>query len=249
MRLTQQILMGFFAVLVLGTFSLNSNAQFEGGVPPILLNYMPNAVYVPPGFDNNDKVHFVYDGYFPDTCLKHGKSDVRVDLANRTIYVQNMVYYYEQQLCMEMLVHYQDTVTVGLLPAGNYNIIFEDNNLTPIPVASLRVDQANKTNLDEHLYAPVSNVIFDDLPDGGKAITIKGEFTNSCMRLKDVKILHRVSNVIEVLPIAEMPGGQCLTVAVPFSVSVRLPQSNSGRKLVHIRSLNGKSLNRIVRFN
>ena len=66
------------------------------------------------------------------------------------------------------------------------------------------------------------------------------------MKMESVKVINS-GKTIEVLPVMSMDANaQCLDVEVPFLEEIVLPRDLTiGRHLVHVRSLNGKSVNAV----
>jgi hypothetical protein len=69
------------------------------------------------------------------------------------------------------------------------------------------------------------------------------------MNLDRVQVLYRVPNVIEVLPYVEYKSGaNCIQSSRPFETQVAIQSPWRGKSLIHIRSLNGQSINKVYEF-
>ena len=115
------------------------------------------------------------------------------------------------------------------------------------------VSLSSSRSPDDFLYAPVTDARVEsgngvlDNKKKNPTLILNGYFTNSCMSFREVKFNVRPNGVIEVLPIIDVQQGvTCAQVATEFNISVSLREVPEGRYLVHIRSLNGQSVNRIV---
>jgi len=66
------------------------------------------------------------------------------------------------------------------------------------------------------------------------------------MQFEDVRVLHK-GRIIELLPILkDSTGLACQPIEETFTRSVRLPDELLvGRNLIHVRSLNGSSINTV----
>jgi hypothetical protein len=72
---------------------------------------------------------------------------------------------------------------------------------------------------------------------------------SSCLDFQDVRVIDS-GKTFEVLPIltmhsADPHGGPCRNVERAFERTVELPELKPGRYLLHVRSMNGQSVNEI----
>src|SRR5262249_16254890 len=95
----------------------------------------------------------------------------------------------------------------------------------------------------DFLYAPVKHIKLDTI-GATKSVVLSGNFASDCMEMQEVKVLHRVPNVLELLPVAAYKTGAiCQLNPRPFEVRVNLPEVEPGQTLIPVRSLNGQSVN------
>lgn len=235
--------LSLLAVLSLGVALVGSPAFAASSVK--LITYEPSKVFTPRGFDNNDNAQIVLDGIFPNTCYKVSEPIVKVDLTNKKIHVKDQALHFTNTVCLYMLVQYFKPINLGVLPEGKYEILVEDKDGNVKKDADLNIAKANSVSPDEHLYAPVEEAWVDQsgqIP----VLVLRGHFTQSCLRMKEV-LMNDYPDLIEVLPIAEqVPGVACSDALVPYEERVPLKGGQTGRVLVHIRSLNGQSVNRVL---
>jgi hypothetical protein len=210
---------------------------------PKLINLGAEYVFAPPGFDNNDNVQIVLHGELPSTCFKAAKPAVKVDRASRKIYVAAMAYSYTGCFCLDVLTPFTQTADLGLLATGQYQVIEVDGQGKQMMRAILPVGTAKGAQPDDFLYAPVTSASIDR--SGTQPVLhLGGILQSDCLELAGVKTLHRVPRIIEVLPIvAQKPGVACMPHNRSFETRVALPASESGDNLIHIRSMNGNSIN------
>ncbi|MBI3556269.1 MAG: hypothetical protein HY074_08395 [Deltaproteobacteria bacterium] len=226
---------------------ISAKAATAQDFKPVLLVQEPEHVFTPMGFDDNDNVQMVLHGYLSDTCHKTGPVYTRVDKEHKTIYVRNTVYFYSGCWCAAVLTPYLQTLNLGLLGVGSYDVVVEKPDGTFQKMAALPVAVAKTPSPDDYLYAPVDHLHFTQrqAPQSSE-ITLSGVFRNSCMTLKDVKVTYRPNHVVEVQPIAEMDTTNCTIDAKPFEATVKINPAYRGTALIHVRSLNGQSLNQVV---
>lgn len=243
---------------VLATFCISATAWSRPGVEvltPNTLDILPDRVFAPLGFDDNDNVQVVLDGHLADTCYKIGPTHIRVDHENHKIYLRQTAYYYSGAWCAEVRIPYVQTVNLGLLAAGEYEILLERPDRGVDSAANLPIAIATNSSADNFVYAPIaearlerSHAIGGNENDAPFDLILSGSFANSCMHFMTAKMNIRANNVIEVLPVAKIDRthSNCAQVETEFSTTLSLSGVAHGRYLIHIRSLNGQALNRIV---
>lgn len=198
----------------------------------------PSQVFVPNGFDSNDEVEVVVDGYLPDTCYRLAKTEFEVVPNEQRIIVRQWARRFPG-VCLQVILPYTTDAHIGQLPAGDFAI-----EVGGVTVERLQVRTASNPGPDDHFYAPVDSARVEQVAGGRYWATLEGRFTNTCMQWQDVQVINS-GKTIEVLPIVELREGQdCVAAEIPFSKRVELPETiTEGRHVVHVRSLNGKAIN------
>lgn len=204
-------------------------------------------LFVPNGFDANDEIVVVIDGYLPDSCFRLTRPDVSVERESKTIKVTQMARKFPGP-CLVPLVPFTNIITVGALEAGDWTVTTNRGILNQNLHVSADTSGAGQFGPDSYLYAPVDTVSVVAGGDGSFVAKITGRFTNGCMKLDEVKVMQK-GRVVELLPILDeeaMRDSQCTTIEKPFTKTVKLPaELEVGRNLVHVRSLNGNSVNTV----
>lgn len=228
----------FFMALCLG-LSVLSVPFASADVESRLVDVKIQNLFVPYGYDDNDEVVVILDGYLPDTCFKLATTEVTQD-AGKIIITQKAREYSGN--CFDVTVPFTTTVKLGVLAKGDYAVSVNRGTLSE----QLGVKEATKAGPDDYLYAPVEAARVE----GGSAV-LQGRFTNNCLKLDSVKLSH-TGKTVQVLPImslltATQAGHACETGEFNFSHSVRLQdlKLDSGRHLLHVRSLDGQSVNTV----
>jgi hypothetical protein len=230
-------------VLAGSVLALSAGAAFaDDPSTGTLIAVTADASFVPVGFDDNDDVVVVLDGSLPDSCYKLSHTEILKDPASKKVTLVQYARRYPG-ICLQSLVPFSSEANLGVLPEGTFTV-----DSPGAAVEKLQITEATSAGPDEFLYAPVDSakVVFDEATATYRGI-LEGRFTNSCMRMKEVAVFNS-GKTLEVLPKMEMvdsPTG-CENTEVPFSWSVDLPKNiNQGRHLMHVRSLNGKSVNKM----
>jgi hypothetical protein len=196
--------------------------------------------YIPNGFDSNDQVQFVVEGTYRDTCSKPADTRFTINTSSKTIHVSAFEYRYSGP-CLDVLVPHDEVINLGIIPPGRYQVVQSGGR----SLGNLNVNLAISSSPDEFLYAPISQAYLKNA-NGRMALTLSGVFTNSCMKIQ--KIVSNVqNNVVTVQPIALLlpTATHCVIGRFPFEETVFLKPVRSGRYLLHVRSLNGKSINNL----
>lgn len=224
------------ATLALGfTLALPAHADTEE-----IVSVEPQVIFVPMGFDNNDEVVAIVDGYLPDTCYRLRPTEVAIDEERKEILVQPRAALFPGP-CLEMIVPYTTVIRLGALSAGTYRVATRSGKTAE----TLNVVRSSNPGPDDYLYAPVTSAQVHQTEN--PTARLFGRFTNTCSKIKEAKVINS-GKTIEVLPIMEQTpkmanGNPCETKEIPFAYAVALPQGKPGRHLLHVRSLNGQSVN------
>lgn len=228
-------------VAVVFTFALALTGFVARAEDPQLVTGVFHTGYVPDGFDSNDRVQVVAEGYFSNTCYRTAGYESKVDVNKKVIEVASRAYKYKG-MCLQMIVPYSQVINVGLLEAGVYTV--KDKNHGTL--GSLKVKLSTSGGPDDYLYAPISQAAVES-DASGHYVAVSGKFTNSCVEFKDLRAEIQ-KNVILVLPISEMADrSDCVAGSFPFSKTVKLGNGlTPGRYLLHVRSLNGNAINNLV---
>lgn len=209
-------------------------------------------VFVPQGFDDNDNVEVVVHGHFPSTCYKTGPASASLDEATGVITLDVKAYQYRGAMCAQVLVPFTQSIKVGTLASGTYRVEVLDRPTATIP--ALVVGQATTSGADDHFYAPVAQVSLEADASGQYVLNAEGEypfFFVGCMVIRELRTYLSPGNTLVVLPISELVDGpECAPQAMSkkFSVSTPVGALAADEYLIHVRVLNGESVNRFVDF-
>ncbi|RZA07842.1 MAG: hypothetical protein EOP11_06570 [Proteobacteria bacterium] len=236
-----------FAFLAAGTLgaSLSAFAVDPNPLLPVVVKIKPEHVFIPPGFDSNDNAQLVVTGALRNTCYKQGATTARVDEASKKIFITQEAFKYNSAWCAELMADYVKTVDLGVVKEGKYQVLVNDGEDKPVAMGIMNIADNKAPEPDSNTYAPVEEVVITN-KDGKRELTIRGTLQSRCTKLDQIKILERAPGVIEVLPITDLKDGmRCSREKVEFDQTVALPDV-SGPTLVHIRSLSGGSVNRVI---
>lgn len=220
---------------------------------PVLVPSPVEKAFVPHGFDDNDDIELVVHGHYPDTCYKTGPATATVDQDTHTISIEAQSYFYRGDLCATVMVPFIQSVKVGMLPIGTYTVVVKDRPDVVAP--DLIVGRARSTNPDDNLYAPVASAWLDKGADGAYSVRLEGEYPFmfiGCMLIREVRTYMSPGNTLVVLPIAELTDGpECDDHArsMRFQVTQAVGTLREGDYLIHVRALDGNSVNRFTQIS
>ena len=198
-----------------------------------------HTLYIPGGFDSNDNVQFVGEGWFRSSCYRPATTDFKVDQQSKEIEIAPSAFEY-YGFCLQVMLPYDRELNLGILNPGTYKI--KQNQEI---VGEVKVAEAKVTTADEAQYAPI-NQAFIIKSEGVYQYGIVGDLTNSCMYLDRVEVIVE-PQVIVLRPIVGMqPRRSCRDGIFQFSKFGRLGDVKKGRYLLHVRSMNGNSVNSLV---
>ncbi len=205
-------------------------------------------IFIPEGFDNNDIVEIIVEGYTPSLC--HYEPKINVKIENKMIYLSAISQYKAQSDCIKSMVPFQKVVKIAKdLEAGIYTIMIEDffNLKTKKVITSqfrLKVKNSRSSTHDEKIYANIEYII----PRSSNSIDLIGYHPSSCYK-KDKVQIKKISNTIVILPQLKIEKyAKCWPPKmVPFKYSIDIPQEylSEEKILIHIRKMSGKSINYI----
>lgn len=238
------------ALIASVTCLLSAAPALAQGTPDIVRAPV-SSLFVPLGFDSNDNVEITLHGHFSDSCYKVGPSTATVDYSTMTVTLDARAYHYAGSFCAQLIAPYIQPVTLGLVREGTYTVVVKD--APQVPPEQLIVARSRTADPDDFNYAPVeaANVLVDE--QGDQIVRLEGTWPLTyvgCMIMKEVRISKTPGNVLLVLPIAEFADGDACEAqreTLRFQIDTKLSSPlEAGDHLIHGRSLNGNSINRLV---
>jgi hypothetical protein len=229
--------------LLLATiFALSINFGAHADTPDTESTEILKA-WVPIGFDNNDKTQVVVDGLLPNTCFKLGPYTTRVDAATKTIRLQQNLYHFSG-MCLQMIIPFTQTLDIGLLEAGDYKLVDEASGKA---LGVLPVTQAKSPNIDDFLYANMREVhVGKNVTTGQNVLTGSFDLPTRCATFRGASV-HYYPEVIVVQPLLNRIGtAACGADMKRLEFQVNLKPGLKGTYLLHVRSMSGQAINRLV---
>ncbi|HYX32401.1 MAG TPA: hypothetical protein VE954_04755 [Oligoflexus sp.] len=217
---------------------------------PALVDAPVDAIYVPSGFDDNDNVEVVIHGTFPDGCHRVGTATAEVDQAKRRVTISATSVVEQDEYCVQSLTPFIQAVPLGQLEEGSYQVVYAKN---PEVLESISVARRKTESPDDYLFATVENAYIDVNRETGKqSLKLQGHFPHyfiGCMVIREVRVVRDPVDVLVVQPIAELVTTDvCASQPADrsFDYTVGLQEPFQGEGLIHVRTINGTSLNRFI---
>lgn len=207
--------------------------------------------YIPTGFDDNDNVQIVVNGEFPNSCFQPGAYSTEVDQRSNTIYIEQKAHAL-WSTCLQYILPFTQVIDVGVIGAGVYRVV---DATTGDTIGQTSIARAMKPTQDDDLYPIVDEAKIRR--SAGKPemneIELEMHFKDRCSRLGRVEVNY-YDDVIVVRPIvaplyANWGTARCTPAPEDFVFSVPVKEGVKGTYLLHVRSMNGQALNRMVEIN
>ncbi len=213
---------------------------------PIFRPVVVEEVFVPMGFDANDASEIVITGFLPNLCHKFPEAKVKIDKKRIDIKLTALVYDQTDPFCAPIVVPFIERVPLGLLERGQYSITV--NGKTPFEKKSeLKVFEASSEAIDDFIYA---NVEYVEKTLGSREINLVGQHPSDCFELESIQFISNGRNTYSVLPKLRRVSEFCPMKLIPFSYKAIVPEELKASKLLlHVRVMDGKSVNTIFQNN
>lgn len=207
--------------------------------------FLPEHVFAPVGFDDNDNAQVILYGNFPDTCYQAGPAEATI--YGDEIHIRNVATRWDSGVCDRAPVPWITTVNLGALNRGTYSIYVENPRGGFTPFVDLVVSASLTGRMDDFRYAYVKSTFVSE-STRFPTLTINGAFNLTCMEIAEVRTSES-SDAIVVQPIVrlrtDVPCGHPYA-PIPFSYRVKLRPRTDRLTLVHVRSVNGQAINQVI---
>jgi hypothetical protein len=209
------------------------------------------------GYDDNDQVVAVAHGELPNGCYTLAEPFVEHLDDGVSIRVRQFANRDRSGICaedasvpphMQMTVPFANEASLGTLPAANYRILYKDA-AGRTRTRSLNVAIAPTTTVDSLPYALITGVNTQDMigPNERVRFELVGALNSTCTELDPVVRTVWEDDVLVVLPTLNVKHGVlCAQMIRPFSIHLDVGRAGLGHRLIHVRSMNGKAINKLV---
>lgn len=211
--------------------------SFAANVQAHVMQFVPvDNVYAPPGYNSNDNVEVVVSGFLPNLCYRDLEAVPVVEGNKVKIKVQAKDFSGPGIGCADMIVPFVESVKIGLLDQGDYDIVV--NNMKEAP---LYIDEFSDDAIDDEFVANIESI---EKNFENRQIVMKGHNPSDCYVFDRFEVNDNGRDVYSVKPIMKKVRDFCPMKMVPFELNFDVPQGlMSDRILIHVRSMYGQSVN------
>jgi hypothetical protein len=221
---------------------------------PVLVQAPVDKVFVPTGFDDNDKVEVIVHGHFNSSCYKMGPVSAAVDETNKKVTLSAQAFYYAGATCIQMISPFIKSVELDRhLTSGNYTIAVAGRPAAE--TSQLRVSKSTRPDADDFLYAAVNSASVESGIDGARELVLKGQhpyLLDGCVKMEDVKSYVGADKTVVVQPVTKIVyGDECRgSVNNRFEYRTKFGGDfTQGEYLLHVRVLDGNSVNQFLKID
>ncbi len=211
-------------------------------------------VFLPPsGYDSNDNVQVMIDGVLPNQCQQIAKTEITFDSANREFRIRQWAQIRPIADCQRRELppylgipgRYTKEVSLGVLPAGEYKVSFQQNGI--VMRRGFLVAAAQTSSTDDAIYAPVSDFFVPEMVKETESVQIvlTGVIGSRCLGWKNIEV-DRFHDIMVIKPKMKFVSTNfCSDTPWALEKVVSLGRLKPGRYMIHVRSMNGQALSRI----
>ncbi len=199
-------------------------------------------LFIPIGFDSNDSAEIIVTGHFPNLCYKSPQTKVVFDGKKINVTVEALRYQ-DDTICAEIIVPFIETVSLGILNKGKYDIIVNVN--TPWEKEQeLEINESTSNSIDDFIYA---NVEFVEKTLTSRTVILRGHNPSDCLVLDEIEVVSNKLDTYSILPKMKRISDFCPMKMVPFSYELEVPKEGLNKDIIllHVRVMDGKSVNSI----
>lgn len=206
-------------------------------MPMEMFVHVENA-YAPNGFDSNDNTEIVIEGFLPNICHKHPTTVSRVNGNEIEITVKAFKYEPSNPFCSPMVIPFLQSVSIGVLKAGSYNI-FVNRGTQYETHSQIEIYPARKETVDDFLYAHVE---FIQTIPGTKKVALHGYQPSDCLKFDEVIFASNKRDTYSIMPKMKQVSQICQFKRTPFYAEWVVPNDIQREKvLLHVRKMDGRS--------
>lgn len=226
-------LMKMIVIAMVGGLALGAYAPVKKMVPV-------SHIYSPDGFDSNDNVEVIVEGFLPNLCYRSPMSEVEVKGDKIDIKISALSSEKENPYCPEMVVPFLEKIDVGIMDKGLYDIYVNGKSIYELQ-GKIKVNESVSDAIDEEVYA---NVEYIERVRGSRNVLLKGHNPSDCFVLEKVEFYDNDKDVYSVLPKMKQISDFCPMKMIPFEYEVEVPNKlKQDKLLLHVRVMDGQSVN------
>lgn len=234
--------------ILFGSMLLSAGMGMAG--EPKEIPAVVDKIFIPHGYDDNDNIEVVLHGDFYNSCFKVGQSGATIVEDGQDPVIKlwaTSLDYSKDQACAEVVTPFIQVVKLGVLKANQYEVKINDGGES---IGFLNVAKRTSDLADDFIYAPVSSAYLKS-NTAGQSLVLRGiypSWTDGCQKIVEVKTYSMPDDVLVVLPITTLDEeAECGETSLrSFKYEHPMAKPFKGEGLMHVRVLNGNSLNQYI---
>lgn len=200
-------------------------------------------LYIPEGFDSNDKAEVVIESIVPNICFSAPKTTA-INIGKKIYVTLTAEYVKTREKCDAGRPTFIVAATMEhALKKGTYTVIVNAGTEFETK-GKLKIKEATTLAADDYHYANVESVIVNEKTG---IVTMKGFNPSYCFEKIEPILSDNKKDVVNILPVMTKVSELCPMKLVPFLWTVNLNDHalnvNKDKFLIHVRSMLGNSVN------
>ncbi len=207
---------------------------------PASIKLAVDHIYSPKGFHDHEETEVILSGHLPNLCHKSPKTEVSV--KGREIHIEVSALHYEptNPFCASVLVPFVETVQVGVLDKGRYEIIVNPKSRL-MKKSEIFIEEQSSDAMAETVYA---NIYHIEKNNTGESVVLKGYNPSDCFVLDSIDYQHNGKDTYSIYPKMKQISNFCPRKMIPFSYEYKVPKElDFPRVLLHVKAMDGRSIN------
>ncbi len=215
-------------------------------------------IYFPDGYDDNDDIEIIVEGYTPSFC--HVSPEVKVkkleqEDGSKKFEISATATFIQQSRCTKVMIPFRKLIHLGKLTISKNYLqevhLIEANNAINLKTKKrsiirlpLKIRKASNALIDEKIYANVEKII----PKSKYSLSLVGTNTSDCFEVQDVEIIQNKYSIVLLPIVSKNKNKNCWPPRKSyFSIDVDLPSQylTNEKTLLHIRTMGGNAINYI----
>lgn len=208
------------------------------------------------GFDDNDQIEVVITGALPNVCYSLADYFTQVSDDGQRVEIHQYAVKQIDGICsnpsllpehLQIPIPFSKVILVGQLNAATY--VLEAKGINGIITRDMSVVEAPVSTVDSASYAEITGLHSKDFwkQDEDVFFYLSGYTNSNCTEIDPNIQIVKQDDVLVVLPTSHvLPLSRCLPTTQPFEMRRSIGKLSPGTYLIHVRSMSGRSLNRII---
>ncbi len=249
LTLAASFLVAGFSTTALSSEDANSDTS-------VIVDLAYSTVFIPEyGFDDNDNVQAVVEGFLPNSCYTLAQTDTLISEEAKTVKIKQSAIRSVAGICENEAMlppdlaaqrYFWKVIDLGMLNEGQHQLLYKGASGTESK--SFGIELAPSNQIDNMSYVQATNVFAGkNIPASQEYVEfrITGQLTSSCAELSDDYQVEKVNDVYVVMLHTFRSEEYCMPASRSFYRLIRVKTPEAGRYLLHVRSIGGESQNSI----